>query len=161
MEGIIPFVNAGRRVTVTLLKTIFTKFAPPKWKAGKTLPSTAKRIYSLRGRGDVGDQLNTSMERHRTFYSELSNRSISCSVRTCQNSNPFTMPSNPYSYFSISLSKLMSLYSDSSDYRRVPPRSRPRALSMRTREYTELDADETALRKLVFDVWYTERQNSQ
>ena len=54
----------------------------------------------------------------------------------------------------------MSLYSDSADYRRVSAVT-PEGVINEDAEYTEFYADKTALRKLVFDVWYTERQNSQ
>ena len=64
MEGIIPFVNAIGGVTVTL-EDDFTKF-DPEMEKGKTVLLDGKKAYIyLRGRGNVGDQLNTSrMERH-------------------------------------------------------------------------------------------------
>ena len=160
MEGIIPFVNAVGGVTVTL-KDDFTKF-DPEMEAGKTLTLDGAKAYIyLRGRGDVGDQLNTSrMERHRTFYSELFKQVDKLLGSDVSKLKSVYDAIYPYSYFSISLSKLMSLYSDSSDYRRVPTVT-PEGVINEDAEYTEFYADETALRKLVFDVWYTERQNSQ
>ena len=160
MEGIIPFVNAVGGVTVTL-KDDFTKFAP-EMEAGKTLTLDGAKAYIyLRGRGDVGDQLNTSrMERHRTFYSELFKQVDKLLGSDVSKLKSVYDAIYPYSYFSISLSKLMSLYSDSSDYRRVPTVT-PEGVINEDAEYTEFYADETALRKLVFDVWYTERKNSQ
>lgn len=160
MEGIIPFVNAVGGVTVTL-KDDFTKF-DPEMEAGKTLTLDGAKAYIyLRGRGDVGDQLNTSrMERHRTFYSKLFKQVDKLLGSDVSKLKSVYDAIYPYSYFSISLSKLMSLYSDSSDYRRVPTVT-PEGVINEDAEYTEFYADETALRKLVFDVWYTERQNSQ
>lgn len=160
MEGIIPFVNAVGGVTVTL-KDDFTKF-DPEMEAGKTLTLDGAKAYIyLRGRGDVGDQQNTSrMERHRTFYSGLFKQVDKLLGSDVSKLKSVYDAIYPYSYFSISLSKLMSLYSDSSDYRRVPTVT-PEGVINEDAEYTEFYVDETALRKLVFDVWYTERQNSQ
>ena len=160
MEGIIPFVNAVGGVTVTL-KDDFTKF-DPEMEAGKTLTLDGAKAYIyLRGRGDVGDQLNTSrMERHRTFYSKLFKQVDKLLGSDVSKLKSVYDAIYPYSYFSISLSKLMSLYSDSSDYRRVPTVT-PEGVINADAEYIEFYADEAALRKLVFDVWYTERQNSQ
>ena len=131
-------------------------------EAGKTLTLDGAKAYIyLRGRGDVGDQQNTSrMERHRTFYSELFKQVDKLLGSDVSKLKSVYDAIYPYSYFSISLSKLMSLYSDSSDYRRVPTVT-PEGVINEDAEYTEFYADETALRKLVFDVWYTERQNSQ
>lgn len=160
MEGIVPFVNAVGGVTVTL-KDDFTKF-DPEMEAGKTLTLDGAKAYIyLRGRGDVGDQQNTSrMERHRMFYSELFKQADKLLGSDVSKLKAVYDAIYPYSYFSISLSKLMSLYSDSADYRRVPTVT-PEGVINEDAEYTEFYADEAALRKLVFDVWYTERQNSQ
>lgn len=156
MEGIVPFVNAVGGVSVTL-KDDFTKF-DPEMEAGKTLLlDGAKAFIYLRGRGDVGDQLNTSrMERHRVFYSELFRRVDSLLGSDVSKLKSVYDAIYPYSYFSVSLSKLMSLYADSSDFQRLSTVT-PEGTVNEDAEYTEFYVDEKALQKLVLDIWYTEQ----
>ena len=160
MEGIVPFVNAVGGVTVTL-QDDFTKFDPDMEKGKTLLLDGAKAYIYLRGRGDVGDQQNTSrMERHRVFYSELFkqvDRLLGSDVSALKAVYDAIYP---YSYFSVSLSKLMSLYSDSSDFRREQTVT-PAGTIDDSGEYVEFYADAEALRKLVLDVWYTEKNTGQ
>lgn len=160
MDGIVPFVNAVGGVTVTL-QDDFTKFDPEMEKGKTLLLDGAKAYVYLRGRGDVGDELNTSrMERHRVFYSELFKQVDRLLGSDVSKIKAVYDAIYPYSYFSVSLSKLMSLYSDSSEFRRNPTVT-PAGVIDESGEYTEFYADETALRRLVLDIWYTGRDKTR
>ena len=158
MEGIIPFVNAIGGVTVTL-EDDFTKF-DPEMEKGKTVLLDGKKAYIyLRGRGNVGDQLNTSrMERHITFYSELFKKVDSFLGSDISKLKSVYDAIYDYSYFSVSLSKLMSLYSDSADFERVPTVT-PDGVINDDSEFTEFYADGKSLKELILNTWYTEQSN--
>ena len=145
-------------MTVTL-EDDFTKF-DPEMEKGKTVLLDGKKAYIyLRGRGDVGDQLNTSrMERHRTFYSELFKKVDSFLGSDISKLKSVYDAIYDYSYFSVSLSKLMSLYSDSADFERVPTVT-PDGVINDDSEFTEFYADGKSLKELILNTWYTEQSN--